>query len=116
MAEQGQRARDGELVKKKPHKKRGKKKLEIERTIKKIELCDYYHQSFHCDEENKEVLNEKGVQTQGSWHSIGRPPKQDEKLFDQYEFVNKTVMVRFYVDIFWYYIYCLSLSFYLCSS
>lgn len=62
------------------------------------------------------MLNEKGVQTQGSWHSTGRPPKQDEKLFDQYEFVNKTVIVRFYADIFWYYIYCLSLSFYLCSS
>ena len=54
------------------------------------------------------MLNEKGVQTQGSWHSIGRPPKQDEKLFDQYEFVNKTVIVRFYADIFWYYNYILS--------
>ena len=63
MAEQGQRARDCELVKKFTQEER-EKKLEIERTIKKIKICQHYHQSFHCDEENKEVLNEKVVQTE----------------------------------------------------
>ena len=78
-AEQSQRARDREQIKR-PAQEQREKELEAERAAKRINLSEPCHQNadvnFNFHDQIEETPNEKGIQTEKvvckeNWHSVG---------------------------------------------
>ena len=97
-------------LKKKTAEEERKKKLEVERTAKKVNLQRTWPSKLHYNEEKEEVLNEKRFQTEeAACTEFGTqlqerddlfiPLKQDEKPFHRYGFVKNEIKARLYTGL-----------------